>query len=78
MKTISITSNYMPTIFEQIQSQLGGELEIKSKEYQLEIDNDIAKGIISGFSVEHAISYMEYDIVFKEDVIDIVFIIILF
>ena len=58
----------MPTIFEQIQSQLGGELEIKSKEYQLEIDNDIAKGIISGFSVEHAISYMEYDIVFKEDV----------
>lgn len=69
MKTISITSSNLSTIFEQIQLQLGGELEIKSKEYCLEINNDIAKGFVSGISAEHAISYIEYDIVFKEDVI---------
>ncbi|WP_308992340.1 AraC family transcriptional regulator [Mariniflexile litorale] len=68
MKTISITSSILSSIFEQIQIQLGGRLEIKSKEYRLEINNDIAKGFISGISVEPAISYMEYDIVFKEDV----------
>ncbi|MDO7172331.1 helix-turn-helix domain-containing protein [Mariniflexile sp. AS56] len=69
MKTISITSSNLPTIFEQIQTQLGGKLEVKSKEYSLEIDNDIAKGMVSGISVEHAISYIEYDIVFNEDVV---------
>uniref|UniRef100_UPI004048AFD5 helix-turn-helix domain-containing protein n=1 Tax=Mariniflexile sp. TaxID=1979402 RepID=UPI004048AFD5 len=68
MKTISITSHDLSTVFEQIQDQLGGKLEVKSKEYRLEINNDIAKGFISGISVEQAIVYMEYDIVFKEDV----------
>lgn len=68
MKTISLNSNYLSNIFEQIQVQLGGKLEIKSKEYRLEINNDIAKGFITGIFVEPAISYMEYDIVFKEEV----------
>ncbi|MBP0903681.1 helix-turn-helix domain-containing protein [Mariniflexile gromovii] len=68
MKTISITSNNLSTIFEQIQNQLGGNLEIKSKEYRLEINNETAKGFVSGISVEPAISYIEYDVVFKEDV----------
>ncbi|CAH8282135.1 AraC-like DNA-binding protein [Mariniflexile fucanivorans] len=68
MKTISITSNNLSTIFEQIQVQLGGKLKIKSKEYRLEINNVIAEGFVSGISVEPAISYIEYDIVFKEDV----------
>jgi AraC family transcriptional regulator, transcriptional activator for feuABC-ybbA operon len=68
MKTVSITSNSISSIFNQIQSELGGKLEIKSKEYKLELNNDIVKGHISGVSVENAIVYMEYDIMFKEDV----------
>lgn len=67
MKTISMTSNCLSNIFEQIQAQLGGKLEIKPKECRLEINNDIAKGFITGFFVEPAISYIEYDIVFKAD-----------
>lgn len=68
MKNISITSNYIYSIFEQMQAQLGGKLEIKSKEYRLKIDNEIGKGFISGINVEHAICYIEYEIDFKEDV----------
>lgn len=67
MKTISITSNYLYSIFEQIQAQLGGKLDIKSKEYRLEIDNEIGKGFISGITIEQAICYIEYEIEFKED-----------
>ncbi|ALJ03699.1 AraC family transcriptional regulator [Pseudalgibacter alginicilyticus] len=68
MNTISITSNNLLLIFEQIQAQLGGELTAKSKEYRLEINNDIAEGFVSGISVEPAISYIEYNIFFKDDV----------
>lgn len=68
MKIISITSNCLETIFSQIQAQIGGKLEIKSKEYTLLLNNDIAKGYISGICVEKAITYMEYDLVFKQDI----------
>lgn len=68
MKTIPITSNSLSIIFDQIQAELGGKLEIKSKEYKLELNNDIGKGFISGVSVENAIIYMEYDIMFNDDV----------
>lgn len=68
MKTILITSNYLYSIFEQIQTQLGGKLEKKSKEYRLEINNETGKGFISGIMIEPAICYIEYEINFKEDV----------
>lgn len=68
MKNILITSNDLSTAFQQIKEQLGGELEIKSKEYRLEVNNDLAKGCIVGMLVENAISYVEYDITFKEQV----------
>ncbi|PKQ45138.1 helix-turn-helix domain-containing protein [Confluentibacter flavum] len=68
MKTVSITSNSLSVIFDQIQAELGGKLDIKSKEYKLELNNDIVKGFISGVSIEKAIVYMEYSLVFKEDV----------
>jgi len=68
MKTVSITSNSLSIIFNQIQAELGGKIEIKSKEYKLELNNEIGKGFISGVSVENAIIYMEYDIIFNDDV----------
>lgn len=68
MKKISVTSNNLSVIFKQLQLQLGGRIEIKSKEYKLVVDNEIAKGFISGISIENAIAYLEYDILFKENV----------
>lgn len=68
MDTILITSNKLETIFEQFQAQLGGALDVKSKECRLELNNNVAQGSISGFLVEPAICYIEYDVVFKENV----------
>ncbi|AWG21613.1 hypothetical protein FFWV33_08735 [Flavobacterium faecale] len=67
MKTLSIISNDINELFTDLQRQLGGQLEVKSNEFQLQIDNEIAKGRISGIPVENAILYMEYDLVFHED-----------
>ncbi|MCG9791172.1 helix-turn-helix domain-containing protein [Flavobacterium algicola] len=68
MKTLSINTSDITKIFEDIRLQLGGKLEVSSKEYKLQIDNEIATGYVSGISVENAISYMEFDIVFHENV----------
>ena len=68
MKKISITSNNLSVVFKQLQLQLGGKIEVKSKEYRLVVDNELAKGFISGISIENAIAYLEYDIFFKENV----------
>lgn len=68
MKTLTISSNYLTEIFQQLQVQLGGKLEINSKEYRLEIENKTATGTILGIAVENAISYLQYDIHFNEDI----------
>ncbi|MFA9188624.1 AraC family transcriptional regulator [Flavobacterium sp. FBOR7N2.3] len=68
MKTIALTSNSLLSIFEQLQEQLGGKLQIKSNEFKLEIDNEIGRGLISGICIEKAICYIEYEINFTENV----------
>tara|TARA_R110002167_G_scaffold33327_9_gene107080 strand:+ start:1970 stop:2986 length:1017 start_codon:yes stop_codon:yes gene_type:complete len=67
MDTITITSTYIAFIFEQLQSQLGGKLQIKEKEYFLELNNTIGTGYIKGMVIEDAISYLEYTVIFKDD-----------
>lgn len=68
MKIITITSNNLANVFEQLKTQLGGNLEIKAKEFKLELSNEIGKGFISGITVEPAICYLEYEIELKVDV----------
>ncbi len=68
MRTVSINSTSLTEIFQELQAQLCGKLEINAKECKLEIDTEIAKGCISGIVVDNAISYLYYDIVFKEAV----------
>ena len=67
MNTITITSSSLPTLLEQIQKQIGGDLENQTKEYTLNLNDEIAHGTITGVSVEEAISFVEYNITFKED-----------
>ncbi|MBM1104578.1 helix-turn-helix transcriptional regulator [Aurantibacter crassamenti] len=69
MKTIKITSTILEVLFEQLQAQLGGTFQNSSKEFSLELNNGLAKGFITGNSTEEAISYIEYDITFNEDVV---------
>lgn len=68
MKTIYITSNKLTTIFEQLQTELGGELHIKANEHTLALNSEFAKGFISGIAVEDAVTYIECDVIFKDDV----------
>ncbi|UPQ79804.1 helix-turn-helix transcriptional regulator [Flavobacterium azooxidireducens] len=65
---IIITSTNLSIVFKQLHKQLGGTLLLKTKEYILKLNNDIACGIISGIAVENAIIYIEYDIIFKKDI----------
>lgn len=65
MKTIIIASNNLSIAFKQLQAQLGGTLLLKSKEYCLRVNNDMALGTISGIAVENGITYIEYDVTFK-------------
>lgn len=67
MKTIYIKSNTIASIFDQLHTQLGGALIIKSNEYILKLNNDIAIGTICGASVENAITYIEFNITFKHN-----------
>lgn len=66
MNTI-ITSTNLSIVFKQLHKQLGGTLLLKSKEYILKLNNDVAIGTISGIVVENAISYIEYDLIFRVD-----------
>jgi AraC-like DNA-binding protein len=69
MKIVYLKTNTIANIFNQLQQDLGGKLKIRPKEFHLDLDNDLVSGIISGVSFKNNISFMEYDIVFKEDML---------
>ncbi len=67
MKTAYLESNVIKTMLEQMKTNFGGKLTKELKEYTLEINNDIGKGIIKGMSLKGGISYLEFDMVFYHD-----------
>tara|TARA_R110002050_G_scaffold45001_1_gene106919 strand:- start:62022 stop:63053 length:1032 start_codon:yes stop_codon:yes gene_type:complete len=69
MKIVYLKTNNIANIFNQLQQDLGGTLKIRPQEYNLELDNNLVSGVISGVSFKNNISFMEYDIVFKEDML---------
>lgn len=69
MKTIHINTSSLQNIFEQLQQDLGGELQIRTQEYNLILDNDLAYGTITGVCFKSHICFMEYDITFNKDTV---------
>lgn len=69
MKVINLKINNLEQTFNQLKEELGGRLDSVHKEYVLELDNDIAKGEIKGVLVNENISFLEYNITFKEDTV---------
>lgn len=67
MKSITIASSAIKQTFQQLQNNLGGTLEIISKEHILLVDNKIGKGRIQGITFKGGISYLEFDMVFYND-----------
>ncbi|MCX7550082.1 helix-turn-helix domain-containing protein [Xanthomarina sp. F2636L] len=69
MKTAYIESNVIKAMLEQLRVHFGGELTKELKEYTLEINNDLGKGIIKGMSLKGGISYLEFDMIFYHDLV---------
>lgn len=67
MKTAHIKSSTIEAMFNQLKLSLGGNLDIESGEYILQIENEIGKGKIRGISLKGGISYLEFSMVFFED-----------
>tara|TARA_R110002012_G_scaffold263456_1_gene446273 strand:+ start:105878 stop:106906 length:1029 start_codon:yes stop_codon:yes gene_type:complete len=69
MKTLYIKTDTIPQLFNELQNELGGKLNKNHQEFTLEIDNTIATGKISGLSFKNDISFVKYDVTFKQDTI---------
>lgn len=67
MKTLSIKTAQVKTIFEQFKKDMGGELQVDTKEHILKIDNPLGQGLIKGVDFKGGISYLEFDMEFSED-----------
>lgn len=67
MKTAYIKSNTIEAMFKQLKISLGGFLINDSNESILEIENELGKGKIRGVSLKGGISYLEFNMIFSED-----------
>lgn len=68
MKIVTIHKDKIKNIFEELTQSLGGKIIFDSDEYALEVSNNFAKGTIVGSSFSDAISCLQFDMVFSEDV----------
>jgi len=69
MKTINLNTCTIEAMFNQLKGNFGGLIEKDSKEYILDIENEIGIGNIKGVSLQDGISYIEFDMVFSEHVV---------
>lgn len=67
MKIIKLKSDALEQNFLDFKAGFGGSLKKLPAECQLEIDNEWAKGYITGVHINKEISFMEYDISFGQD-----------
>lgn len=67
MKSITMASSAIKQTFQQLHQNLGGILNVTSKEHILEMDNEFGVGRIQGITFKGGISYLEFDMVFHDD-----------
>lgn len=68
MKIVTINTEKIKDIFEQLKLSLGGKVTFDLDEYALEVNNSLAKGSIIGSSFNDNISYVQFDMTFMVDV----------
>ena len=68
MKTVTINTEKINAIFEQLHSNFGGKVTSDLDEFTLEISNSTARGSIIGASFNDNISYVQFDMNFTVDV----------
>ncbi|KAB1067756.1 helix-turn-helix transcriptional regulator [Tamlana haliotis] len=67
MKTTNLNTSTIEAMFNQLKNNFGGNVEKESKEYRLELDNDMAVGSIQGIALAGGIAYVDFDMTFSEN-----------
>jgi hypothetical protein len=68
MKKLYLNTGGINTIFNDLENSFEGKLTSENGEYNLAIKNKWAKGTISGMSFDNQMSYMQFDLVFSDEV----------
>lgn len=68
MKTVTINTEKIQNIFEELNTNFGGKVTFDLDEYKLETNNSFVKGSITGASFNDNISYVQFDMTFSTDV----------
>lgn len=65
MKTVTINTEKIQNIFEELRQNFEGKVSFDLEEYKLEVNNRFAKGSILGASFNDDISYVQFDMTFS-------------
>lgn len=68
MKKLYLNTGGINTIFNDLKDSLNGTLTLENNQYNLTVKSKNANGVISGITLNKQISYIQFDIVFNEDV----------
>jgi len=68
MKIIQINAENTVDSIKQFKEQIGGKITQKWGEYRLDLDNDSAKGYIRLMTFDWGVSFIEYHIIFFEEI----------
>lgn len=67
MKIVTIHSEKIKNIFEELNTNFDGKVNFDIDEYSLEVNTNFAKGSIVGASINDNISYVQFDMTFSSD-----------
>lgn len=68
MKKLYLNTGGINTIFNNLKDSLNGTLTLENNQYNLIVKSKNANGVISGITLNKQISYMQFDIVFNDDI----------
>lgn len=68
MKKLYLNTGGINTIFNDLKDSLNGTLTLENNQYNLKVKSKNVNGTISGITLNKQISYIQFDIVFNEDI----------
>jgi len=68
MKKLYLNTGGINTIFNDLKDSLNGSLTLENNQYNLSVKSKNANGVISGITLSKQISYIQFDIVFNDDI----------
>lgn len=69
MKKLYINTGGINSIFNDLKDSLNGVLTLENNQYNIQVNSKNANGFVSGISLSRQISYLQFDIVFNDDIL---------